>query len=34
MLILKDTCVNEIIDFLDMADEHGKKIPTVINPLE
>jgi len=34
MLILKDTSISEIIDFLDMADEHGKKIPTVINPLE
>jgi tetratricopeptide repeat protein 30 len=34
MLILKDTSINEMIDFLDMADEHGKKIPTVINPLE
>ena len=34
MLILKDTSISEMIDFLDMADEHGKKIPTVINPLE
>lgn len=34
MLIMKDTSLSEIIDFLDMADEHGKKIQTVINPLE
>lgn len=34
MLIIKDTSISEIVDFLDMADEHGKKIPTVINPLE
>jgi hypothetical protein len=34
MFIIKDTSINEMIDFLDMADEHGKKIPTVINPLE
>jgi hypothetical protein len=34
MLIIKDTTISEIIDFLDLADEHGKKAPTVFNPLE
>jgi hypothetical protein len=31
--MIKDTALSEIIDFLDMADELGKQIPTVINPL-
>ena len=34
MLIVKDTSLSEIIDFLDMADQHGKNIATVINPLQ
>lgn len=34
MIVIKDTTISEIIDFLDLADEHGKKIPTVFNPLE
>ena len=34
MLIMKDSSLNEIIEFLDLADEQGKKIPTVFNPLE
>lgn len=33
MIVIKDTTISEIIDFLDLADEHGKKIPTVFNPL-
>ena len=34
MIVLKDTTISEIIDFLDLADEHGKNTPTVFNPLE
>ena len=34
MLIVKDTTISEVIDFLDLADEHGKLTPTVFNPLE
>jgi hypothetical protein len=33
MIIMKDTVMSEIIEFLDLADIEGKKIPTVINPL-
>lgn len=25
MLLIKDTKISEIIDFLDLVDEHGKK---------
>ena len=34
MIVIKDTTISEIIDFLDLADEHGKTIPTVFSPLE
>lgn len=34
MLILKDSSISELIEFLELADAEGKKIPTVINPLE
>jgi hypothetical protein len=34
MIIVKDTTISEAIDFLDLADEHGKLTPTVFNPLE
>jgi len=34
MIIVKDTTISEVIDFLDLADEHGKLTPTVFNPLE
>lgn len=34
MLVVKDTTISEVIDFLDLADEHGKQTPTVFNPLE
>lgn len=34
MIVIKDTTISEIIDFLDLADENGKKTPTVFNPLE
>jgi len=34
MIILKDTSLSEILDFLDAADQHGKAIPTQINTLE
>ena len=31
MIILKDTTMNEIIDFLNQADQFGKAIKTSIN---
>ncbi len=34
MIMVKDTTLSEVIDFLDLADEHGKNIPTIFNPLE
>lgn len=34
MIVIKDTTISEIVDFLDLADEHGKTTPTVFNPLE
>lgn len=34
MIIVKDTSISEIIDFLDAAEQVGKGIPTVINLLE
>lgn len=34
MIVIKDTTLSEIIDFLDLADENGKQTPTVFNPLE
>ena len=34
MIVVKDTTISEIIDFLDLADEHGRVTPTVFNPLE
>lgn len=34
MLVLKDSAFNEVINFLDAAEIHGKNIKTVINPLE
>jgi tetratricopeptide repeat protein 30 len=34
MLILRDTSMSDILNFLDAADEHGKKIQTEIKPLE
>jgi len=34
MIVIKDTTISEIIDFLDLVDESGKKTPTVFNPLE
>ena len=30
MIILKDTSLSEMLDFLDAADQHGKNIPTVL----
>ena len=33
MIVIKDTTISEIIDFLDTADKHGKLTPTVFNPL-
>lgn len=32
MLTLKDSTVHEILEFLDAADQHGKKIKTTIGP--
>lgn len=34
MIVVKDTTISEVIDFLDLADEHGRATPTVFNPLE
>ena len=34
MIVIKDTTISEIIDFLDTADQNGKTVPTVFNPLE
>jgi tetratricopeptide repeat protein 30 len=34
MIVIKDTTISEILNFLDLADEHGKNTPTVFNPLE
>jgi tetratricopeptide repeat protein 30 len=34
MILIKDTTISEILNFLDLADEHGKNTPTVFNPLE
>ena len=33
MMVIKDTTISEIIDFLDSADQNGKTVPTVFNPL-
>lgn len=30
MIILKDASISEIINFLDIADQFGKNIPTVL----
>ena len=32
MLLIKDASMHEILSFLDHADLHGAKIPTVIAP--
>jgi len=32
MLVIKDDSMYEILSFLDAADQHGAKIPTVIAP--
>lgn len=34
MIVIKDSSYNEILNFLDHAEIHGKDIKTVINPLE
>ena len=34
MIILKDTSISEILDFFDAAEQVGKRIQTVINPLQ
>jgi len=34
MIVIKDQSYNEILNFLDHAEIHGKDIKTVINPLE
>lgn len=33
MIVVNDTTISEILDFLDLADQHGKQSPTVFNPL-
>jgi len=34
MIILKDSTFSEILEFLDICDQCGKSIQTVINPLD
>mmetsp|Transcript_81081 Transcript_81081/g.121877 ORF Transcript_81081/g.121877 Transcript_81081/m.121877 type:complete len:139 (+) Transcript_81081:607-1023(+) len=34
MIVLKDTSLSEILDFLDAADQYGKAIHTVLLPLD
>jgi tetratricopeptide repeat protein 30 len=34
MLVLRDATMNEILNFLDQIEVHGRKIKTVIDPLE
>lgn len=34
MLVLPDSSFNEILNFLDAVEVHGKNIKTVIDPLE
>ncbi len=34
MLVLPDASFNEILNFLDAVEVHGKAIKTVIDPLE
>ena len=34
MLVLPDSSFNEILNFLDAVEVHGKSIKTVIDPLE
>ncbi len=34
MLVLRDSSFNEILNFLDAVEVHGKNIKTVIDPLE
>ena len=34
MLVLPDASFNEILNFLDAVEVHGKSIKTIIDPLE
>ena len=34
MLVLPDASFNEILNFLDAVEVHGKNIKTIIDPLE
>ena len=34
MLVLPDASFNEILNFLDAVEVHGKTIKTIIDPLE
>ena len=34
MLVLPDSSFNELLNFLDAVETHGKKVKTVIDPLE
>jgi len=34
MLVLPDASLNEILNFLDAVEIHGKSIKTIIDPLE
>lgn len=34
MLVLPDSSYNELLNFLDAVEIHGKKVKTVIDPLQ
>jgi tetratricopeptide repeat protein 30 len=34
MLVMRDATINELLNFLDAVEVHGKGIKTVIDPLE
>jgi len=34
MLVLPDSTYNELLNFLDAVEIHGKKVKTIIDPLE
>jgi hypothetical protein len=34
MLVIADDCVNEYLHFLDIAEEYGKDIKTILGPID
>ena len=32
MLILRDSSIEEVLEFLDRAEQHGQNVPSVIGP--